>query len=106
MQQLLINKKSIKRDPLDCDVNYIVPVKIKLCSKGLAKRFAIICVAHTEDIKNEPVEPKRDDNNQIIRKQTRAAHMTLLKKLRKTRKKKKQAGEVSTLYSYLLLLGS
>lgn len=79
---------------IDYIINCIVPVKLSIINKGSPKRFAIICLATTADINSEPVEPTKEDQNQMMRKQIRADHKCLLKRLKKKRKSAKQIGKV------------
>lgn len=80
---------------IDYSMNCIIPVKLKVVSKGLPKRFAIICLATTHDLKCKLTEPTREDPNQQIRKDMRANHKCLLKKLQKRRKAAKDIGKVT-----------
>ncbi|XP_045471264.1 ribonucleases P/MRP protein subunit POP1 [Harmonia axyridis] len=68
--------------------NCLIPVQLK-CSKGVPKKFSIICLPNKNDLKQIPQEPKCPDPNQQKRSEMRKQHKTLLKRLRQRRKKAK-----------------
>lgn len=80
---------------IDYSMNCIVPVRLSVVKKGAPKRFAIICLATVKDLKCEPVESAREDQNQLIRKQIRTDHRCLLKKLKRKRKAAKEIEKAS-----------
>ncbi|XP_076634483.1 POP1 ribonuclease P/MRP subunit isoform X1 [Colletes latitarsis] len=73
--------------------NCLVRVKLSVLQKGRPRRFAIICMPKSEDVKkfrnnknwSGPVEKLNRDSNEIIRKASRKNHVALLKRLKKQR---------------------
>ncbi|KAF5281644.1 hypothetical protein FQR65_LT14618 [Abscondita terminalis] len=77
------------------DDNLLVPVYLRMQNQGTIKQFARICLPQPQDLKLRTLinEPKRDDVNQLKRKEKREAHRKLLKKLRSERKKARKLGK-------------
>lgn len=95
----MLKNKNRKAVSLTVDLfNCIVPVKVETW-KGKPCYCAIICLPKEQDLLkgNEPIEPYKDDEYQELRKEVRAAHKTLLKKLKRKRKSDKQSGKVNHL---------
>lgn len=94
IREMLI--KNTKSNKINFQINYIVPVKLEMVRKGNPKQFSIICLPKIDDLKLEPIESKKDDANQVKRKQLRREHKRLLQILKKRRKRlKTKKGEVS-----------
>lgn len=90
----LLLTNNAKSNGMDFSHNYIVPVKLKIEHKGCPRQFSIICLPKAEDLKHEPIEPKKLDVNQIQRKQLRKEHKKLLDALKRRRKRAKKEGKV------------
>lgn len=82
--------------------NCLIPISVHFTKKGLCRKFAIICLPNSEDLKIEPIEPKQDDPNEKRRKQIRAEHKVLLKKLRNRRIRAKRNGKVCYIPTILI----
>lgn len=70
----------------------LVPVYIKLVTKGSLKRHALICLPELRDLAviKTLFEPHHQDPNESIRKDKRSEHKKLLKKLKHKRNKLKK----------------
>lgn len=79
--------------------NCLIRVQISMVRKGSPKKFAIICIPTSEDLKKiendkkwlGPVEKCHNDPNEKIRKALRKNHLILLKRLRRQRARRNQA---------------
>ncbi|KAF2883050.1 hypothetical protein ILUMI_23127 [Ignelater luminosus] len=93
IQELLASRTKHSKQ-LHYNKNCIVPIRLKLTTGGVIKRFARIYLADPSDLLTDKVlkEPLHKDPNKAIRKEVRSTHKKLLKRLRKQRKnaKKKQ----------------
>lgn len=88
--------KKAKNVVIDFNTNFVVPVTLKVAQKGCPKQFSVICLPQVGDLKEEPVEPKKFDVNEIKRKELRQQHKRLLQTLKRRRKRaKSKKGEVS-----------
>lgn len=73
----------------------LVPIKISHIKRGTSKRFSIICLPEQNDLRtnSEPVEHLHVDQHQNTRKQLRTEHQKELRKLRRKRIRKREAGK-------------
>lgn len=84
---------------LDDYKNCLIHVQISMVGRGSPKKFAIICMPTSEDLKKfendkkwfGPVEKCHNDPNEKIRKASRKNHLILLKRLRRQRIRRNQA---------------
>lgn len=90
----LLLKNNAKPNGIDFSRNYIVPVQLKVQQNGCPRQFSIICLPQAEDLKHEPIEPKKLDVHQTQRKQLRKQHKKLLDALKRRRKRAKKEGKV------------
>lgn len=76
----------------------LIPVKLKLSTRGSIKDLAIICLPNKMDSsKNEPTEDIKEDINQLKRKELRSQHSKLLKKLKRGRARLRKEAKVRDL---------
>ena len=101
LSALLNGETSRFRTNIDFQQNYIVPVKLKIIKRGLAKRFGIICIPKWNDSEGGVVEPLRSDPDTYQRKRLRNDYKLLRNKMKN---RKVNGGEVMCIISYVLIL--
>lgn len=91
-----------KSSDINLPENCLIPVTIDVDGRGVAEKFAIICLPKKFDFKreqrmknnliNEPIltEPTKNDDQELARKNLRRNHLKLLKRLRRRRVRTKR----------------
>lgn len=103
---VLRDRKTLKAlsegvEDLITENNCLIPVKISLLRKGLAKDFGMICLPTSEDLEkfkknikwSGPIQTPARDVNEAERKTCKKNHQALLKRLRRQRTKAKKTME-------------
>lgn len=101
--QAVSKKVPLAENSLPKDKNVLVSVKVSVLRRGAPKDFALICLPTGEDIAkmkstrnwSGPVESKRKDSRQKLRKSLRKDHQAVLKRQRRKRVRDKKNSKVN-----------